>query len=668
MSSAQPKVTGTFAKTPLLHVLTSLLEQASTGTLVIETSAGSRSALVVEHGVPTKMRLGLATLRLSEVLVDLGWIRRDAAETSFDKAASLGQLHGGVLVGDGLIDAESLEPALRTQLVKKLQWTAALPADTVFGFYEAADYLSKWRGGKTPVGPLVAMWTLARSRADPAVVAAVINRVAGHPLRLHQKAQPRCFGFDRTELTLLDVLRAKPQTMDALLRMGLVSPHTLERMLYVLTLARHLDFNRGLAPLGVGAVPEREEFLLAPKESLRPSRPVVLSAAMSPTDTLRLGNEDSGEFQRVRPSSADGPVVAALDALGVGSSKKADVSPTAPSVAVTPQPNAPVARTRETPVPAPEHSTGDRTASGERRSSAPPSGTAIAKPTVSPASTLVERRAQIEKLAISIAQLNFFDMLGLPRDATPATVQDTYLKLAKTFHPDRLPSELADLKPLATRIFARMSEAHQTLSDATRRVQYVEQLARGTSNDEEEKIRKVLRAAGAFQKAEVLLKKRMLAAAELEANRAIEDDPDQADYLALYAWIQACKPDSETRLPELCKILSDAVNRNPNSEKNRYYRVQVLKRMGQIERAVADCRIIVEKNPHHVDALREIRLRDMRRSTEKQNTAGASRGTNPQRATGHRPPSDPPNVTSPAGKKSDPPSPPGGLLGRLFKR
>jgi DnaJ-domain-containing protein 1 len=648
MSSAQPKVTGTFAKTPLLHVLTSLLEQGSTGTLVIETSAGSRSALAVEHGVPTKMRLGLATVRLSEVLVDLGWIRRDSAETSFEKSVSLGQLHGKVLVDDGLIDDELLPPALRAQLVKKLQWAAALPADSVFGFYEGIDYLSKWRGGKTPVGPLVAMWTLARSRADPAVVATVMTRVAAHPLRLHQKAQPRCFGFDRTELTLLDVLRAKPQTVDALLRMGLVSPHTLERMVYVLTLARHLDFGRGLGPLGIDAVPEREETLLEPKESLRPSRPVVLSAAMSPAETLRLGADDSGEFQRLKPSSVDGPVVAALDALGVGPSKKAE--------------------TRETPVPVAEHSTKDRSQSGERRSSAPPSGTATAKAIVSPASTLVERRAQIEKVAISITQLDYFDVLGLPRDATPATVQDAYLKLAKTYHPDRLTADLADLKPTATRIFARMSEAHQTLSDPTKRAHYVEQLTRGTPNDEDEKIRKVLRAAGAFQKAEVLLKKHMLAAAELEANRAIEDDPDQADYLALYAWIQASKADSEARLPELCKILTDAVNRNPNSEKNRYYRVQVLKRMGEIERAVADCRIIVEKNPHHVDALREIRLRDMRRSAQKQNPAGTTRGASPQRPTGQRSPSDPPSVMPPAGKKSDPPAPHGGLLGRLFKR
>jgi hypothetical protein len=692
MSSVEPKVTGTFAKTPLLHVLTSLLEQALTGTLVVETSQGARSALFVSHGVPTKMRLGQANLRLGEVLVDLGWLRRDVVAASYEKSVTLGQLHGQVLVDDGLIQGDILELALRSQLVKKLQWVAALPADTAFGFYEAVDYLSKWRSGPTPVGPLVAIWALARSRAEPAVIATVIGRVAGHPLRLHQKAQPRAFGFDRTELTLLDVLRAKPQTLEALLRMGLVSPHILERMVYALTLARHLDFGRGLSPLGLGTVPEREETLLLPKESLRPSRPVVLSAAMAPADTLRINLEDSDQVEHLTVTGSAAPIVTPLDTIAIGSARKTEAttkpSPTAnaddsrasireatpvpplfgaATHRVTPLPNLAPAHTHATPVPGTDHRDKDHSTSGERRSSSRPPA-AQAKPAVMPAPALVERRAQIEKLAISIAHYNHFEVLGLSRDATSTLVQDTYLKLAKAYHPDRLPAELADLKPLATKIFARMSEAHQTLSDAAKRATYAEQLDRGTPDDDDEKIRKVLRAAGAFQKAEVLLKKRMLAAAELEANRALEDDPDQADYLALYVWIQASKADSESRLPELCRLLTEAVQRNPSSEKNRYYRVQIYKRLGQVDKAVADCRIIAEKNPHHVDALREIRLWDMRRSAQKQHPTVALRNTNPQRSTGTRSPSDPPTVSPPGRKKSDPPPVPGGLLGRFFKR
>jgi DnaJ-domain-containing protein 1 len=626
MNAAQPKVTGTLGKTPLLHVLTSLMEQAETGTLVLETTSGERSAISVDRGLPLKMRLGQSALYLGDILVELGWIRREIANSSYEKAVSLGLLHGRVLVDDGHIEAEILEPALRTQLVKKLQVAAALPPDTAFGFYEGVDYLSKWRGGKTAVAPLVALWALARSRAEPAIIATVLSRVAARPLRLHPNAQLRSFGFDRTEMTLLDVLRAKPQTMEGLAKMGLVSPLVLERMVYVLTLTRHLDFGRGLAPLGVGMVSEREESLLLPKDTRRISRPVVVAAAhpavpiaqqSPPAGTDRIGSDIAGAVQRLTPAPGRG-------SLG-----------------------------GEPPVGC----------DGDRRSnSALPLGSQ-AKPTVTSSLALSERRAQIEDIAARITQLDLFEVLGLPRDATIAAVQEAYLHQAKAYHPDRLPPEMLDLKPQATKIFARMGEAHQTLSDAGKRTQYLEHLNQGTAVDsEEESIRKILHAAGAFQKAEVLLKKRMLAAAELEVNRALEGDPEQADYLALYAWIQACKADSEARLPELCKLLTTAIERNPSSEKNRFYRVQIYKRLGQVDKAVSDCRIIVEKNPHHVDALREIRLWEMRRVAQKQNTPGALRGT------GTRSPSEPPNHPAPAAKDSDAPAPSGGLFGRFFKR
>jgi DnaJ-domain-containing protein 1 len=709
MSNVQPTVTGTLSKTPLLHVLASLLEQAASGTLVIETPDGLKTALYLEHGVPSKMRLGAAAVRLSDTLIELGWLRREVAEATFEAAVRSGKLHGAVLVDEGHLEASELEPALRSQLVKKLQWAATRPAGTAFGFYESMDYLSKWRSGPTPVGPLVALWTLARTCAEPAVVASVIARVSGYPLRLHQRSQPRSFGFSRVELTMLDVLRARPQSMDAMLRMGLVSPHVLERIVYVLTLTRHLDFGRGLPPLGIDAVPERDEALLSPKESLRPSRPLVMTAgpmtAGSNPEAQRLAGLSSAITTTAEP-------VAARERLA--SSSDARVTPTEPRLANPPPPpagegatsdlaallEAPVGPVRPPvtpaasvrppsgtsravkPGPTPGPTRPPSSASRMNLSAAtvetglPPSAArshsspsmASMRPNIGPATTTNERRTQVEKLAVSIGQMNHFEALGLPRDAATTAVQEAYLKLAKAYHPDRLPAELADLKPLATKIFARMSEAHQTLTDTSKRANYVEQLNRGTPDDEDEKVRKVLHAAGAFQKAEVLLKKRMLAAAELEANRALEEDPEQADYLALYAWIQACKADSESRLPELCQLLTEAVTRNPNSEKNRYYRVQVYKRLGQLDRAVADCRIIVEKNPHHVDALREIRLWEMRRSPQRQPPAAATRGTNPQRTTGTRPASDPPAGSQVPGKKSDPPQAPGGLFGRFFKR
>jgi curved DNA-binding protein CbpA len=618
MSSEQPTLTGTFGKTPLLHVLVSLLERASTGTLVVETEDSVRSALYLERGVPGKMRLGTSQARLGEVLIDLGYLSRDASASHYTVSVDSNQLFGKTLINLGILSEESLASALRFQLIQKLKVVAALPSSTVFGFYEGVDYLSKWRAGTTLVSPLVTAWCLARAHADSSVVATIIHRIEGHQLRLHAQAQIRSFGFNRTELTLLDVLRARPQTLESLSRMGLVSPHTLERLVYVLTLTRHLDFNLNLGPLGLGAVTEREEQLLERKESLRPSRPVMLGVGPTATDDTIARTSP----QKTEPSITIPGVIAQ------------DISPKPGMV------NAPIApEVGQSEVGKAPNPTDQRT-----------------PPKVDP--ILIERRAHLEKLGLDLEKMDHFEVLGVTKDASPALVQETYLKLAKSYHPDRLPLELADLKPLATKVFSRISEAHQVLSEPAKRQAYIDSLKLGNGDSEEEKVRRILRAAGSYQKAEVLLKKRMLAAAELEANRALEDDPDQPDYLALFAWVQSSKPDSESRLPDLLRMLNESITRNPASEKNRYYRVQILKRLGKIDEAVADCRIIVEKNPHHVDALREIRLWEMRRSPQKLAPSAKS--------TGAKHPSKPPS-NPPAGSKRNEPTT-GGIFGRFFKR
>jgi curved DNA-binding protein CbpA len=618
MSSEQPTLTGTFSKTPLLHVLVSLLERASSGTLVIETEESVRSALYVERGVPGKMRLGTQQARLGEVLVDLGYLSRDSAASHYAASVDGNQPFGKTLINRSILTEDSLASALRSQLIQKLKVAAALPSSTVFGFYEGVDYLSKWRSGTTLVSPLVTAWSLARAHADSSVVATIIHRIEGHQLRLHAQAQIRSFGFDRTALTLLDVLRARPQTLESLSGMGLVSPHTLERLVYVLTLTRHLDFNLNLGPLGLGAVTEREEQLLERKESIRPSRPVMLGVGTTTTDDTQRGTS---------PKKTEPPItLPGVMTQDISPRPAAVTAPIAPGISKSEVGKAPNSTDQRTP------------------------------PKVDP--SLLERRAHLEKFELALEKMDHFEVLGVTQDANPAQVQETYLKLAKSFHPDRLPQELADLKPLATKVFSRISEAHQVLSEPAKRQAYVDSLKHGNEESEEEKVRRILRAAGSYQKAEVLLKKRMLAAAELEANRALEDDPDQPDYRALYAWIQSSKPDSDSRLPDLLRLLNDSITRNPASEKNRYYRVQILKRLGKIDEAVADCRIIVEKNPHHVDALREIRLWEMRRSPQKLAPSA--------RSTGAKHPSKPPS-NPPAGSKRNEPTT-GGLFGRFFKR
>jgi hypothetical protein len=109
-------------------------------------------------------------------------------------------------------------------------------------------------------------------------------------------------------------------------------------------------------------------------------------------------------------------------------------------------------------------------------------------------------------------------------------------------------------------------------------------------------------------------------------------------------------------LTDLAVQREKAAKTEPNNLRVRWYRGQLLKRLGRAREALHDFRFIVERDPRHTDAHREVRLYAMRR--------------------GNRPPSDPPNTTGrpsqPAGPdsqggKTTPPGKPG-LLNKLFKK
>jgi len=243
---------------------------------------------------------------------------------------------------------------------------------------------------------------------------------------------------------------------------------------------------------------------------------------------------------------------------------------------------------------------------------------------------------------------SYYDLLGVATDAPATAIAAAYFQLAKRWHPDRLGPQYADVRELATKIFARMSEAHQVLSDPARRREYdeLEKTGQGAA-EEQETIQRVVRAAMSIQKAQILLKRNNLPAAEEAARAALADAPDQADNIAMVAWLEALKPNAD--LPALLKDLDRAVNMEQANTRVRWFRGQLLKRLGRNRKALEDFRLIVEQDPRHVDAQREIRLFEMGRQPGHAKPEAASGGGEP-------------------GRVSQVPPEKGGILGRIFKR
>ncbi|HEX6274649.1 MAG TPA: DnaJ domain-containing protein [Polyangiaceae bacterium] len=286
-------------------------------------------------------------------------------------------------------------------------------------------------------------------------------------------------------------------------------------------------------------------------------------------------------------------------------------------------------------------------------SASPPAPTTAPSPPPAANDADPFRRELAERLGN--AKQSYYELLGVSENAPGEAIASSFFQLAKRFHPDRLGPGLEDVRDQATRFFARMTEAHQVLSDAARRKEYDELLkGGGGAAEEQEEVLRVVRAATSFQKAQVLLKRSNFTAAETEARQALADDPSQADHVALVAWLEASKPNPN--LDAVLSTLNDCVRMEEMNLRVRWYRGQILKRIGQDRRAVEDFRYIVERDPRHVDAQRELRLYDMQRGATK-SASGGKTGPSSDSPRARRAMSNPP----PSPEKP-------GFFGKLFKK
>jgi hypothetical protein len=123
-----------------------------------------------------------------------------------------------------------------------------------------------------------------------------------------------------------------------------------------------------------------------------------------------------------------------------------------------------------------------------------------------------------------------------------------------------------------------------------------------------------LAAEAAFQAAQLCVRRKQFSQAERFARRACEHDRGSAEYLALHAWVrmQGGEHSSPTDASQIMAALNRAVLKERASVSIRFYRAQVLKRLGRHEDAYKDFVFVARRQPGNLDALREVRLHQMR--------------------------------------------------------
>src|SRR5262249_39465097 len=123
----------------------------------------------------------------------------------------------------------------------------------------------------------------------------------------------------------------------------------------------------------------------------------------------------------------------------------------------------------------------------------------------------------------------------------------------------------------------------------------------------------IVDSAVLYQRAEVQLRRNDLKGARALVEQALQLKPDESDYIALLAWLkfQSVTP---TRPPaDALKDARQALSLNEANERAHYYLAMMLKANQEEAEALKHFQRVVELNPRHIEAQREIRLAKMRK-------------------------------------------------------
>jgi curved DNA-binding protein CbpA len=114
----------------------------------------------------------------------------------------------------------------------------------------------------------------------------------------------------------------------------------------------------------------------------------------------------------------------------------------------------------------------------------------------------VERRREILFLAATMDGWTHWQAMGVPWNASVDAARDAYREKVKVFHPDRYPGRrLGSFRPRLERIFRRLTEARDALSEEVARAAYArktappEEVARTTARRIEDDVRSQERKA-----------------------------------------------------------------------------------------------------------------------------------------------------------------------------
>ena len=212
--------------------------------------------------------------------------------------------------------------------------------------------------------------------------------------------------------------------------------------------------------------------------------------------------------------------------------------------------------------------------------------------------------------------LDPFQVLGVDRAATDADIKKAYFKLAKQYHPDKYYDREANRgNASADKLFTLIQHAFEKIQSAEARAAYIRAQEQSAAHQQAvEEAQRIMKAETAFQKAEVLARRRKYDEAFPLYQEACDLHPDAPDFWGKWGWSEfvSAWPDNKTQADAGQAKLERAITDKRASADiyfllGRVYKIREIKAkaVSMFERAVA-------LNPRHIDAKKEL---DMLRKT-----------------------------------------------------
>jgi curved DNA-binding protein CbpA len=553
-----PSAVGTLADTPLAHALVYARNRRLSGRLEL-TAEGDRSAVISLWcgritSVETKP-LGMCPGGFfGAVVYELGYIDSSVLDSTLLEIAKTKRLHGEVLLERKAITAAQRDEALVEQVHRKVHHLFSLPNSTSYAFYDAKMAPSQPAVAVDPVGPV---WRGIRDFPPTKFVEETVRRIGTDALRVTAGGSAR---LPPAEAALAETLAARPMTLAEMKTATELPEGRVDLLVYLLVIAKCVEAVSGVRTHpSTGALP-----------TSMPSGPM---------------RSVSVETHRV-----SGSIPAIRTPLGVPLSRPPS-SGTVPTHSQASHSQAPGARISSTQIPAVQ------TASPRP----PPAGTLAALR--SPAELGIDG---IAARAETVEDESFFQVLGVAEGASVEAVRAAFLRLAKTWHPDRLHTDFVTVRGDVAKVFSHMNRAHQTLCDPEARRTY-------------EASRKLMTAAAVRPRAETIrtvhsaMTHRDFEMAIRLTQELIDADAEDTEALAINAWASVRGGEaSEDELRTVLTRMDKAVNIDRTDDQAVYHRGLVHKRLNNVPAAFRDFARAVQLNPKHLEAEREVRIFAMR--------------------------------------------------------